>query len=601
MSTNFDRGGRSDGLSGSGHLTPVPSDSRPTGLTYEPFYGLKEKPFSLTSDSRFFYQSRSHAPAFDDLLSAIRRRESLNVLTGDIGTGKTTLCRAVLPSLDRKTFSAFVPDPFASREELLKILLTDFGVASIDDVTSGRLRGATRTELSYLLYEFLGTLVPLQAFAVVVIDEAQNLSQQVLEEVRILSDADGQLQVVLVGQLELRDKLRLPEMRQLDQRVSVHCQLQPLDCAGVAGYISHRLRVAGGSSDRVKFTGDAVEAIYDLSGGVPRIINRACDRALRYAYSKRDASIDAIHVLEANMDARPVGTFHPAVSVQRPTATSAPPAVVATAMPEPVAAVPPTIDSEELSKSFLSERDVLPAVVHEAAPPVIVETVVVAPVVVAPVAVAPVAVAPVAVRAGRRYEPVAVEPIIVEPVVVAPVLPVPTASVALATPEPLPVPSPSPVAAAARTSASAEGALPAKLELWLSKIESETEPIEEDWRERWTPTNAVAEPSPEIERRSGVRFKIPMVSQSRPVTKVARVRQRWTRRLGVLAVGLIIALGAAVSAPAAVAASIEIWSEIDNQVTPPRTPDLPPQPAVHAGAPAHVTPPADPLEPSDPQ
>ena len=98
------------------------------------------------------------------MLAGIRRRESLNVLTGDIGTGKTTLCRAVLQNLDRKTFSAFVPDPFASREDLLKILLMDFGVASVDDLTSGRLRDASRTELSYLLYEFLGTLAPLKAF-----------------------------------------------------------------------------------------------------------------------------------------------------------------------------------------------------------------------------------------------------------------------------------------------------------------------------------------------------------------------------------------------------------------------------------------------------
>ncbi len=281
MALTFDRGGRPDGSSGSGFPTPVPADQRQGGLTYEPFYGLKEKPFSLTSDSRFFYQSRSHAPAFDDLFNAIRRRESLNVLTGDIGTGKTTLCRAVVQSLDRKTFSAFVPDPFASREELLKVLLTDFGVASVEDVTSGRLRTATRTELSYLLSEFLATLAPLQAFAVVLIDEAQNLSSQLLEEVRILSDAEGQLQVVLVGQLELRERLLQPDMRQVDQRVSVHCELHPLDLPGVAGYVSHRLHVAGGSADRVRFTSDAIEVIHQLSGGVPRLINRFCDRALR--------------------------------------------------------------------------------------------------------------------------------------------------------------------------------------------------------------------------------------------------------------------------------------------------------------------------------
>jgi general secretion pathway protein A len=325
-----------------GILGPVPHDLRTTGLTYEPFYGLKEKPFSLTSDARFFYQSRSHAPAFDDLLNAIKRRESLTVLTGDIGTGKTTLCRAVLQSLDRKTFSAFVTDPFASREELLKVLLTDFGVASVEDLTSGRLRDASRTELSYLLYEFLGTLVPLQAFAVVFIDEAQNLSVPLLEEIRILSDSDGQLQVVLVGQLEFREKLKLPQMRQLDQRVSVHCRLEPLDVAGVAGYISHRLHRAGGSADRVSFSGDAVETVYELSGGVPRVINKLCDRALHLGHTRKVPVVDADIVYAANPDAvaPPREPVIAPVTIAEPTA---PPPVVAAVATEPVAPPAPLV------------------------------------------------------------------------------------------------------------------------------------------------------------------------------------------------------------------------------------------------------------------
>jgi general secretion pathway protein A len=298
MPSSFDRAGSPDPPPG--RLVPVPQDPRAAGLTYEPFYGLHRKPFSLTADARFFYQSRSHAPAYDELLSAIRRRESLNVLTGDIGTGKTTLCRAVLSNLDRKTFSAFVPDPFASREDLLKILLMDFGVVSVDDVTSGRLRSATRIELSHLLYEFLGTLAPLQAFAVAVIDEAQNLSVPLLEEVRILSDAGGLLQIVLVGQLDFREKLTLPEMRQLNQRVSVHCRLSALDLAGVAGYISHRLHQAGGSPDRVTFSSDAAEAIYERSGGVPRLVNRMCDRALHLGHARRVSAIDRAIVEAAN-------------------------------------------------------------------------------------------------------------------------------------------------------------------------------------------------------------------------------------------------------------------------------------------------------------
>ena len=145
-------------------------------LTYEPFYGLTEKPFSLASDPAFFYKSAAHRAAFDALGAGIRRREGLIVLSGEIGTGKTTLCRAVLAQLDRKTFSTFVPDPFVTREDLLKMLLIGFGVASVADVNGGRLQGASRQDLSYPLYEFLDSLVPLQAFAVLVIDEAQNLS-----------------------------------------------------------------------------------------------------------------------------------------------------------------------------------------------------------------------------------------------------------------------------------------------------------------------------------------------------------------------------------------------------------------------------------------
>ena len=278
-------------------------------LTYETFYGLSEKPFSLSSDPSFFYNSSSHGAAFNDLLSGIRRRESLSVLSGDIGTGKTTLCRTVLANLDRQTFSAFVADPFATREDLLKVVLVEFGVVSAEDLASGRLRGASRTELSYLLYEFVGTLSPLQAFAVVFIDEAQNLSLPLLEEIRILSDSDGrerQLQVVLVGQLELRDKLRLPEMRQVAQRVSVCCGLEPLDRDGIDGYIAHRLHVAGGTPDRVRFSREAIDAIYNASSGVPRLINRLCDRALHHGHLARASVIDAATFALAYEEMKPL-------------------------------------------------------------------------------------------------------------------------------------------------------------------------------------------------------------------------------------------------------------------------------------------------------
>lgn len=268
----------------------------PASLTYEPFYGLSEKPFSLSADPRFLFKSPSHSAAFDALQAGIRRREGLIVLTGEIGTGKTTLCRSVLQHLDRRTFAAFVPDPFVSREDLLKMLLVDFGVISVGDLKRGRLNGASRPDLSYPLYEFLDSLVPLQAFAVLVIDEAQNLSSSLLEEVRILSELEKReklLQVVLVGQPELRDKLKLPQMRQVDQRVSVRCELTPLDARGVAGYVKYRLGVASDGENRVEFNDASLDAVHRGSGGVPRLINRICERALQRAYLSHAFTVDA--------------------------------------------------------------------------------------------------------------------------------------------------------------------------------------------------------------------------------------------------------------------------------------------------------------------
>jgi type II secretory pathway predicted ATPase ExeA len=274
-------------------------------LTYEPYYGLREKPFSLSTDPRFLYRSTEHARTFDDLLLAIRRREGLIVLTGDIGTGKTTLCKAVLEKLDRKTFTTFVPDPFITREDLLKRLLIDFGVMSVDDLRGGKMSGATHSDLGYPLCEFLKSLVPLQAFAVLIIDETQNLALPLLEEIRILSDLEAPeklLQVVLIGQLELRDKLKLPEMRQLDQRVSARCSLQALTRDAVAGYVSHRLTFAGATEDRVHFSPAAIDTLFRSTGGVPRVINLVCDRALYFGYLQRKTEIDVEAITKAADD-----------------------------------------------------------------------------------------------------------------------------------------------------------------------------------------------------------------------------------------------------------------------------------------------------------
>ena len=326
----------------------APAARGSASLTYEPFFGLREKPFSLSADPRFLYRSPAHGPAFDELQAGIRRREGLIVLTGEIGTGKTTLCRSVLQQLDRRTFAAFVADPFVSREDLLKTLLADFGVISLGDLTRGRFNGATRSDLSYPLYEFLDSLVPLQAFAVVVIDEAQNLSLPLLEEIRILSELERReklLQVVLVGQPELRESLKLPQMRQVEQRVSVRCELTPLGADDVAGYVTHRLGIAASGESRIEFTRPALDAVHLGASGVPRLINRICDRALQRAYAARSLRIDARFVWEAVAD---LGLMPASGRIDIPAGeTAAAPATVDVAVPVPVALIPASVPAPE--------------------------------------------------------------------------------------------------------------------------------------------------------------------------------------------------------------------------------------------------------------
>jgi general secretion pathway protein A len=261
---------------------------------YEEYYGFTEKPFSLTPDPKYLFKSESHANAFELLQYAIRRREGFAVITGDIGTGKTTLCRALLEQIDRNTFTALVLNPFLSEEDLLKLILQDFGVVSREDVKRGRLAGVTKQELIDALYDFLLGLLPLHASAVLIIDEAQNLPMPVLEQIRILSnletDKEKLLQIVLVGQLNLQPLLRSPQMRQLDQRVSIRYELRPLNREEAAAYVAHRLSIAGGSA-AVTFSPKALVAVHRLSGGIPRLVNLICDRALLAGYSVRTSRI----------------------------------------------------------------------------------------------------------------------------------------------------------------------------------------------------------------------------------------------------------------------------------------------------------------------
>lgn len=283
----------------------------------EKFFGLVARPFSLTPDLRFAYHSRSHTHALDEVTSALRRREGLIVVTGAIGTGKTMLCRSMLDSFESRTFLSVILDPGLEVEDLLRKILSDFGIISGLDAPAGPMSEVTRHQFVSTLQQFLASLIPLRAHAVIMIDEAQRLNPRVLEEIRLLSNFETDeaklLQIVLVGQPELDQVLRSPMMQQLNQRVSRRCELQPLSEAEVGDYIERRLTVAaspgvlGGNGDAlpadlsqlVKFSPEAVKSVAGISGGIPRLVNTLCDRALDVAYERKIRSVDPDAVLTA--------------------------------------------------------------------------------------------------------------------------------------------------------------------------------------------------------------------------------------------------------------------------------------------------------------
>jgi general secretion pathway protein A len=268
---------------------------------YEQYYGFAETPFSLTPDPKYLYRSESHTNAFELLQYALNRREGFAVVTGDIGTGKTMLCRTLLEQTDRQTFTALLLNPFLSEEDLLKAILQDLGVISRDEDRLAA-RQPSKQDLINTLYDFLLSLVPLGGRAVLIIDEAQNLSLRILEQIRILSnletDKEKLLQIVLVGQLNLVPLLRSPELRQLDQRVSIRYQMKPLVEEEVTAYIAHRLAIANGTRT-VTFTAGALALVYQYTGGIPRLINLLCDRSLLGGYTAQTSRLDRDIVVAA--------------------------------------------------------------------------------------------------------------------------------------------------------------------------------------------------------------------------------------------------------------------------------------------------------------
>jgi general secretion pathway protein A len=212
------------------------------------------------------------------------------------------LCRTLLEQFDQTTFTALILNPFLSVEELLREVLLSFGIVSKDALKTGRLSTASKHELIRTLHDFLLSLVPLHGSAVLIIDEAQHLSPEVLEEIRVLSNLETNdqklLQIVIVGQLNLMDVLHKTELRQLDQRISIRCSLKALTREEVEAYVTHRLWVAR-STTSVSFTPKAFDLVHALSGGVPRVINLICDRSLMVACQRQVSRITEDHVVGA--------------------------------------------------------------------------------------------------------------------------------------------------------------------------------------------------------------------------------------------------------------------------------------------------------------
>jgi general secretion pathway protein A len=260
---------------------------------YLNFYGLREAPFAPTPDPKFLFQSARHREALAQLIYGVRERKGFIVLTGEIGTGKTTLLRTLLERLDEQTHVAYIHNSALEIEGLLEYMLHDWGVKSTAATHAARL-----VELNeFLIDQHRRGLSP-----VLVIDESQNLSVPTLEAVRLFSNFETTheklMQILLVGQPELRDKLNLPELRQLKQRIGLRCHIGPLSPEETRLYIRHRLRIAG-ATDAGIFTDAAIQKIAEYSHGTPRVINIVCDHCLLSGYADSKRRIDATIAQEA--------------------------------------------------------------------------------------------------------------------------------------------------------------------------------------------------------------------------------------------------------------------------------------------------------------
>ncbi|MCF7686659.1 MAG: AAA family ATPase [Cephaloticoccus sp.] len=268
---------------------------------YQAFYGFQEMPFNITPDPRFLYLSPTHQEALQHLKYGVQERKGFIVLIGEVGCGKTTLCRRFLNEIDTERFdTALILNPRVTETQMLKAILTELGETKL---------ARSQVDLVAQMNRVLLERIDRGRDIVLIIDEAQNLSFAVLEQIRLLSnlETDHQklLQIVLMGQPELKDVLAQEELRQLRQRILVHYELHPLSLEDTRHYIHHRLTLAGGMG-RPVFTPWALRAIHKASKGIPRIVNNLCDKSLLAAFI-RDS--DEVNYWDARRAARDLASL----------------------------------------------------------------------------------------------------------------------------------------------------------------------------------------------------------------------------------------------------------------------------------------------------